>query len=190
MRRTTSRRANSSVWSSGCPTASPYLFVLAAGLSGAGPQTRLTVIGGLAEIAAESVAMGLGGYLAAGSDGEHDEQERLREEREAEEIPDEEARATARVFQSYGLTAEESTPIVDALPERPKAWVDFMMRFEVGLEEPEARRALDQRGHNCRRVCRRWLPSTLSVHDSRQGLAWPAAVGARDPGRARGLRLH
>ncbi|PYX85392.1 MAG: iron transporter [Acidobacteria bacterium] len=117
-------------------------FALAAGLSGAVPETRLIVIGGLAEIAAGSIAMGLGGYLAARGDREHYEQERQREEREVEEIPDEEAREVSKVFQSYGLTAEESTPIVDALRQRPQAWVDFMMRFELGLEEPEPRRAL------------------------------------------------
>jgi vacuolar iron transporter family protein len=117
-------------------------FALAAGLSGAMPETRLIVIGGLAEIAAGSIAMGLGGYLAARSDAEHYEQERVREAREVEEIPDEEAREVTRVFQSYGLSAEESTPIVDALRQRPEAWVDFMMRFELGLEEPEPRRAL------------------------------------------------
>src|SRR5437588_12482421 len=116
-------------------------FALAAGLSGAVPETRLIVIGGLAEIAAGSIAMGLGGYLAARGDREHYEQERQREEREVEEIPDEEAREVSKVFQSYGLTAEESTPIVDALRQRPQAWVDFMMRFELGLEEPEPRRA-------------------------------------------------
>ncbi|HYL13856.1 MAG TPA: VIT1/CCC1 transporter family protein [Terriglobales bacterium] len=117
-------------------------FALAAGLSGAVPQTRLIVIGGLAEIAAGSIAMGLGGYLAARSDAEHYEQERLREEREVKEIPEEEAREVSKVFQSYGLTEEESSPIVQALSKRPKAWVDFMMRFELGLEEPEPRRAL------------------------------------------------
>src|SRR5207248_764567 len=117
-------------------------FALAAGLSGAVQQTRLIVIGGLAEIAAGSIAMGLGGYLAARSDAEHYEQERLREQREVREIPDEEAREVSKVFQSYGLTGEESAPIVEALSKRPEAWVDFMMRFELGLEKPEPKRAL------------------------------------------------
>src|SRR5438309_1686617 len=116
-------------------------FALAAGLSGAVPDTHLIVVGGLAEIAAGSIAMGLGGYLAARSDAEHYEQERLREQREVREIPDEEAREVSKVFQSYGLTADESAPIVEALSKRPEAWVDFMMRFELGLEEPEPRRA-------------------------------------------------
>lgn len=117
-------------------------FALAAGLSGAVQNTRLIVVGGLAEIAAGSIAMGLGGYLAARGDAEHYEQERLREEREVEEIPEEEKAEVARVFQEYGLTCEESTPVVEALSRRPKAWVDFMMRFELGLEEPDPHRAV------------------------------------------------
>jgi vacuolar iron transporter family protein len=117
-------------------------FALAAGLSGAVQNTRLIVVGGLAEIAAGSIAMGLGGYLAARGDAEHYEQERAREEREVKEIPEEEMAEVARVFQAYGMTAEESTPVVEALSRRPDAWVDFMMRFELGLEEPDPRRAL------------------------------------------------
>lgn len=117
-------------------------FALAAGLSGAVQQTRLIVIGGLAEIAAGSIAMGLGGYLAARSDAEHYEQERLREQREIKEIPEEEMAEVSRVFQAYGLTQQESMPVVEALSRRPEAWVDFMMRFELGLEEPDPRRAL------------------------------------------------
>jgi VIT1/CCC1 family predicted Fe2+/Mn2+ transporter len=117
-------------------------FALAAGLSGAVQNTRLIVVGGLAEIAAGSIAMGLGGYLAARGDAEHYEQERAREEREVKEIPEEERAEVARVFQAYGMTAEESTPVVEALSRRPDAWVDFMMRFELGLETPDPRRAL------------------------------------------------
>ena len=117
-------------------------FALAAGLSGAVQNTRLIVIGGLAEIAAGSIAMGLGGYLAARGDAEHYEQERAREEREIKEIPEEEKAEVSLVFQNYGLTAHQSTPIVEALSHHPKAWVDFMMRFELGLEEPDPRRAI------------------------------------------------
>jgi vacuolar iron transporter family protein len=117
-------------------------FALAAGLSGAVQQTRLIVIGGLAEIAAGSIAMGLGGYLAARSDAEHYEQERLREEREIVEIPEEEMAEVSRVFQSYGLTEQESAPVVQALSRRSEAWIDFMMRFELGLEEPDPKRAV------------------------------------------------
>ena len=117
-------------------------FALAAGLSGAVQNTRLILVGGLAEIAAGSIAMGLGGYLAARGDAEHYEQERAREEREVSEIPEEEMAEVARVFQAYGMTAEESIPVVEALSRRPDAWVDFMMRFELGLETPDPRRAL------------------------------------------------
>jgi VIT1/CCC1 family predicted Fe2+/Mn2+ transporter len=117
-------------------------FALAAGLSGAVQNTRLIVVGGLAEVAAGSIAMGLGGYLAARGDAEHYEQERAREAREVKEIPEEEMAEVARVFQAYGMTPEEATPVVEALSRRPDAWVDFMMRFELGLEEPDPRRAL------------------------------------------------
>jgi vacuolar iron transporter family protein len=117
-------------------------FALAAGLSGAVQDTRLIVVGGLAEIAAGSIAMGLGGYLAARGDAEHYEQEREREEREVREIPDEEKAEVNLVFQAYGMTKEESTPVVEALSRRPDAWVDFMMRFELGLEAPDPRRAV------------------------------------------------
>jgi vacuolar iron transporter family protein len=117
-------------------------FALAAGLSGAVDNTHLVVVGGLAEIAAGSIAMGLGGYLAARGDAEHYEQERAREYREIKEIPEEEMAEVSRVFQNYGLTATESTPVVEALSRRPNTWVDFMMRFELGLEAPDPRRAL------------------------------------------------
>lgn len=117
-------------------------FALAAGLSGAVASTRIVVTAGLAEVAAGSIAMGLGGYLAARSDAEHFASERARETREVAELPDVEAAEVAEVFQSYGLTVEESAPIVQALQARPEAWVDFMMRFELGLEAPEPQRAL------------------------------------------------
>jgi VIT1/CCC1 family predicted Fe2+/Mn2+ transporter len=117
-------------------------FALAAGLSGAVQSTRLVVVGGLAEIAAGSIAMGLGGYLAARGDAEHYEQERAREYREIKEIPEEEMAEVSRVFQQYGLTQGESNAIAEALSRRPDAWVDFMMRFELGLEPPESGRAI------------------------------------------------
>lgn len=117
-------------------------FALAAGLSGAVENTRLIVVGGLAEIAAGSIAMGLGGYLAARGDAEHYEQEEEREWREVKEIPEEEMAEVSRVFQAYGITAEQSQPVVEALSRRPEAWVDFMMRYELGLEAPEPRRAV------------------------------------------------
>ena len=117
-------------------------FALAAGLSGAVDTTRIIVTAGLAEIAAGSIAMGLGGYLAAKSDAEHYQAERRREELEVMEIPEAEAAEVADVLTTYGMTLEETTPVVDAIRKRPVAWVDFMMRFELGLEKPDPKRAL------------------------------------------------
>src|SRR5712664_2721132 len=117
-------------------------FALAAGLTGAIANTSIIVTAGLAEIAAGSIAMGLGGYLAAKSDAEHYAKEREREKLEVIEIPDEEKREVAQVFHSYGLTVAESDPIVEALAKHPKKWVDFMMRFELGLEKPDPKRAV------------------------------------------------
>src|SRR5678815_895798 len=117
-------------------------FALAAGLTGAIASTHIIVTAGLAEIAAGSIAMGLGGYLAAKSDAEHYAKEREREKREVAEIPHEEMREVAEVFQAYGLTEDETWPIVQALRRQPTNWIDFMMRFELGLEKPEPGRAL------------------------------------------------
>lgn len=117
-------------------------FALAAGLSGAVASTGIIVTAGLAEVAAGSIAMGLGGYLAARSDAEHYAGERLREQQEVVDVPGQESNEVIKVLQSYGLTPEESKPIANALRKRPEAWVDFMMRFELGLERPDPKRAL------------------------------------------------
>ena len=121
-------------------------FALAAGLSGAIDSTGIIVTAGLAEIAAGSIAMGLGGYMAAKSDAEHYFSERAREAVEVRDKADIEAGEVAAVFESYGLTIEESKPIVDALRQRPQAWVNFMMRFELGLEKPDPKRAVASAG--------------------------------------------
>ena len=118
-------------------------FALAAGLTGnASITSGIIVTAGLAEIAAGSIAMGLGGYLAAKSDAEHYAKEREREKREVAEIPQEEMREVAEVFESYGLMRAETWPIVGALRKQPKNWIDFMMRFELGLEKPDPKRAM------------------------------------------------
>lgn len=116
-------------------------FAIAAGLSGAVASTRIIVVAGFAEIAAGCIAMGLGGYLAARSDVEHYASERQREQEEIVNEPAQETAEVVAVLQSYGLTPEESKPIADALSKRPNAWVDFMMRFELGLEQPDPKRA-------------------------------------------------
>ncbi len=117
-------------------------FALAAGLSGAVTSSHIVITAGAAEIAAGSIAMGLGGYLAARSDAEHYASERLREMREIVEVPDVERAEVADVFRSFGLGPDEAALVVDRLSERPEQWVDFMMRFELGLEEPAQGRAL------------------------------------------------
>lgn len=116
-------------------------FALAAGLTGAIAQTDLIVTAGVAEIAAGSIAMGLGGFLAARSEAEHYRSEKAREEREIQVIPDQEAEEVREIFSSYGLTAEESESVIASLRQRPADWVKFMMRFELGLEPPQAGRA-------------------------------------------------
>ncbi len=117
-------------------------FALAAGLTGVVVSTGIIVTAGLAEIAAGSIAMGLGGYLAAKNDAEHYAAERVREQLEVSEKPAQESAEVMEVFRSYGLTDEESAPVVESLCKRPEAWVDFMMRFELGLERPDPKRAL------------------------------------------------
>ncbi len=116
-------------------------FALAAGLS-AVATSGIVVTAGFAEIAAGSIAMGLGGYLAARSDAEHYVSELARENDEIITKTDFELLETEEIFTSYGLTKKESQPVVKALQKRPKDWVDFMMRFELGLEEPDPKRAL------------------------------------------------
>jgi VIT1/CCC1 family predicted Fe2+/Mn2+ transporter len=117
-------------------------FALAAGLSGTDVATKVIVIAGLAEVAAGSIAMGLGGYLAAKSDAEHYASEKRREEVEVVDLPHVEREEVAGVFREYGLNEAEIAPVLRAFENNHPAWVDFMMRFELGLEEPDPRRAL------------------------------------------------
>jgi len=116
-------------------------FALAAGLSGTVGETGIVVIAGLAEIAAGSIAMGLGGYLAARTDLDHYRSEVQREIRETYEMPEEEEEEVARVFREYGLPAEDVSRIVTAIASDRDRWVDFMMRFELGLAAPDPGRA-------------------------------------------------
>ena len=120
-------------------------FALAAGISGAvaasSNATALVVTAGLAEIAAGSIAMGLGGYLAARTDIEHYASEREREVRETVELPDQEVEEVAKVFREYGLSEAQMAPVVTAICADQTRWVDFMMRFELGLETPDPGRA-------------------------------------------------
>ena len=116
-------------------------FALAAGLTGAISKTSLIVTAGFAEIAAGSIAMGLGGYLAARGDAQHYASELARENQEIVRMPDAEAQEVREIFLTYGLSAEECATVVESLRKRPKDWVTFMMRFELGLERPDPSRA-------------------------------------------------
>ena len=120
-------------------------FALAAGISGAvasNPHaTTLVVTAGFAEIVAGSIAMGLGGYLAAKTDSEHYASERDREMRETLELPEVETEEVAAVFRDYGLSEADTGPVVKAITADRSRWVDFMMRFELGLEQPRPQRA-------------------------------------------------
>lgn len=116
-------------------------FALAAGLTGAVAATGIVVTAGLAEIVAGSIAMGLGGYLAARTDIEHYDHEVKREEEEIITMPEMEEQEIVDVFAEYGLNKEQILPVIDALKSNPKKWVDFMMKFELGLEKTEPKRA-------------------------------------------------
>jgi VIT1/CCC1 family predicted Fe2+/Mn2+ transporter len=116
-------------------------FALAAGLTSAITASKLVVTAGLAEIAAGSIAMGLGGYLAARSDADHYAAEKRREEEEIVEKPHAERAEVAAVFRHYGLSDEQIQPILASFEKNETAWVDFMMRFELGLERPEPGRS-------------------------------------------------
>ncbi|WP_315779593.1 MULTISPECIES: VIT1/CCC1 transporter family protein [unclassified Bradyrhizobium] len=116
-------------------------FALAAGLSAAVAKTDVIVTAGLAEVVAGAIAMGLGGYLAARSDAEHYAAEEKREHDEIEHLRGREIEEVAAIFRGYGLEGQALTTVVDAIASDRKRWVDFMMRFELGLERPDPKRA-------------------------------------------------
>lgn len=116
-------------------------FALAAGLAGAVSSNHLVVVAGLAEIAAGAIAMGLGGYLAARTETEHYQAERQREDYEVVHMEAEEREETSRIFAAYGLSGEVLEKIVDAVATDKQKWIDFMMRYELGLDKPMPHRA-------------------------------------------------
>ncbi|OIW10097.1 hypothetical protein TanjilG_21934 [Lupinus angustifolius] len=117
-------------------------FALAAGLSGANATSAIVLTAGIAEVAAGAISMGLGGYLAAKSEADHYDRELRREQEEIVAVPDTEAAEVAEILAEYGIEPHEYGPVVNALRNRPQAWLDFMMKFELGLEKPDPRRAL------------------------------------------------
>ena len=117
-------------------------FALAAGLSGAVAASRVVIIAGMAEIAAGSIAMGLGGYLAARTDAEHYVSERAHEAEEVRRWPDEEVAEALEIFAGYGVSPESALPVVRQMADKPESWLDFLVKFELGLDAPDPRRAL------------------------------------------------
>lgn len=118
-------------------------FALAAGLTGASgvDSTAIIVTAGIAEIAAGSIAMGLGGYLSGRTEIEHYHSEESREYFEVEKFPEKERAEVKEIFAEYGLSEKVQDEIVDELSKDKKKYVDFMMRYELGLEKPDANRA-------------------------------------------------
>jgi VIT1/CCC1 family predicted Fe2+/Mn2+ transporter len=116
-------------------------FALAAGLSGAVSNVHLIVIAGIAEIAAGSIAMGLGGYLAGQTEQEHYASELKREYDEIENLPDVEREEVREFFQGLGLSRSVQEQAVEELIKDKDRWADFMMKHELGLEKPDPKRA-------------------------------------------------
>jgi vacuolar iron transporter family protein len=116
-------------------------FALAAGLSGVVDSTSIVITAGLAEIAAGSIAMGLGGYLAGRTEIEHYESEERREFDETKNKHEIEIKETKEIFAEYGLSEHLQETIAREMAKNPRKWVDFMMRFELGLERPDKNRA-------------------------------------------------
>jgi vacuolar iron transporter family protein len=116
-------------------------FALAAGLSGAVQSNAVVITAGIAEIVAGSIAMGLGGYLAGKTEQEHYQSELKREYDEVEMVPDREREEVKVIFAQYGLDEPTQNTIVDGLSKDKHKWVDFMMKYELGLEKPDVNRA-------------------------------------------------
>jgi len=116
-------------------------FALAAGLAAAVSSTKVIVTAGLAEIVAGAIAMGLGGFLAARTDAEHYGSERAREDWEIDNLRDKEVQEVADIFRGYGMKGDGLTAAVAAVTADRQRWLDFMMRFELGLEKPDPKRA-------------------------------------------------
>ena len=116
-------------------------FALAAGLSGAVHDCHIIIIAGIAEIAAGSIAMGLGGYLAGKTEQDHYASELKREEWEVDNLPEKEKEEVRVIFADMGMSPETQLQIVDEMSKDKAKWIDFMMRYELGLEKPDPKRA-------------------------------------------------
>jgi VIT1/CCC1 family predicted Fe2+/Mn2+ transporter len=116
-------------------------FALAAGLSGAVDSTSIIVIAGIAEIAAGSIAMGLGGYLAGKTEQDHYNSEVKREYYEVDNLRHKEIEETKEFFANIGLSEDLQNKAAEEISRDKKQWVEFMMKYELGLDKPDPRRA-------------------------------------------------
>jgi VIT1/CCC1 family predicted Fe2+/Mn2+ transporter len=116
-------------------------FALAAGLSGAVSSTGIIVIAGIAEIAAGSIAMGLGGYLAGKTEIDHYNSELKREYEEVDLVPEKEKEEVREFFENLGLSSAIQQQAVEEIARDKQKWVDFMMKYELGLDKPDPKRA-------------------------------------------------
>jgi len=116
-------------------------FALAAGLSGAVQSSGIVVTAGIAEIVAGSIAMGLGGFLAGKTESDHYNSELQREYDEVERVPEQEKLEVREVFAGFGLSEKLQHEVVEEIAKDKDKWVDFMMRYELGLEKPQVNRA-------------------------------------------------
>ncbi len=116
-------------------------FALAAGLSGAVTSNGIIITAGIAEVVAGSIAMGLGGYLAGRTDVEHFDSEKRREEAEVEQVPEREKQEIRDILAEYGISKRLQDDVTEELSRDKHRWVDFMMKFELGMEKPDPQRA-------------------------------------------------
>jgi VIT1/CCC1 family predicted Fe2+/Mn2+ transporter len=116
-------------------------FALAAGLSGAVDKSSIIVIAGIAEIAAGSIAMGLGGYLAGKTEQDHYSSEVKREYDEVENLRYKEIEETKEFFANIGLSPALQDQATEEIAQDKDRWVDFMMKYELGLDKPDPKRA-------------------------------------------------
>ncbi|MGI4749241.1 MAG: VIT1/CCC1 transporter family protein [Janthinobacterium lividum] len=154
-------------------------FALAAGLSGAVNASNIVVTAGMAEIVAGSIAMGLGGFLAGRTDADHYHSELKREYDEVERVPEQEKQEVKEVFASFGLSAGLQHQVAEEMAKDKTKWVDFMMKYELGLEKPNPNRP----GKSAFTIGLSYvvggiipLSPYLFAHDTRQALYYSCAI--------------
>jgi vacuolar iron transporter family protein len=152
-------------------------FALAAGLSGAVDSTKIIVTAGIAEIIAGSIAMGLGGYLAGKTEVDHYNAELHREYEETVLYPEKEKEEVREVFAGYGISEEHQHIIADSLAKDQHKWVDFMMRFELGLVKPDPKRATNSaRNIGLSYVAGGFVPLSAYIFCSNVHTALPVSI--------------